>query len=88
MLTQEKVKWKYLTMFILLFTVALLGRFYYDIKHHERMLQHKINYLTQDIKKEFSAIENTLVDKYRHVQCHCCEYFSQMFLIIKHNNNN
>ncbi|MEA2099965.1 MAG: diguanylate cyclase [Campylobacterota bacterium] len=64
MYNHEKIKWKYLSIFFVLFGIILLGRISYDTKHHENMLERIIDDLTLNIEKEFYALQDGVKNKY------------------------
>lgn len=60
----KNIVWKYIVILSLIFTILLLGRIYFDIKHHDNMLKIKVNTLDNTIKSMFNTAEQNLIDKY------------------------
>ncbi len=81
MLRHEKIKWKYLSVLIIIFAFIFIGRIYFDNKHYSMMLNTNINQMTLDIQRSFSVSRTTLKDKYLMVTNHfqSDSYVSNLF---------
>ncbi|MCK5111182.1 MAG: diguanylate cyclase [Arcobacteraceae bacterium] len=81
MLEHEKIKWKYLIVLFIIFSVTFIGRVYFDNQHYKMMLDSNINQMTSDIQKSFNTSKVNLKDKYLMVTNHfgSDEYVSNLF---------
>ncbi len=60
----HRIKWKYLCTMLLIFTLIITWRIYYDTKHHSAMLQERVDDLSEDITRYFEQVIQHVQDKY------------------------
>ena len=66
----ENIKWKYLAVLLIIFTLVISGRVYFDNKHYKGMLNNRINILTKDLEKSFNLSKTNIKDKYKMLTDH------------------
>ena len=70
MINYKHIKWKYLLTILLILTILISGRIYFDNQHYQNMLDNKITSLSEDMSKSFQRSKINLQDKYTMLTSH------------------
>ena len=70
MFRYESIKWKYLIILLVIFTIVISVRIYFDNKHYKYMLNNRISVLTEDVEKAFNQSKVNIKNKYKMLNTH------------------